>query len=118
MPGLWGYHAALSTLAEFGADAIESRLAMLTDLLLRELQAIPDVHVVTPPDPRQRAGIVTIALKGHYNAESVFKDLLKHSITAAPRQGMIRFSPHFYMNEEEIISIAGRTREFLTKGAA
>jgi selenocysteine lyase/cysteine desulfurase len=114
MPGLWGYHAALSTLVEFGPEAIEDRLGILTDLLAREFAKIADLRVATPTDPRLRAGIVTIAPDRPHDTEVVFKRMLRRNTTAALRMGMIRFSPHFYMKEEEMSLAATIVRECLT----
>ena len=101
MPGLWGYHAALSTLIEFGLPAIESRVRGLTRLLIDRFSEIPGVDIFTPTDDDQHAGIVTIR-PGNADAAVVFKRLLKRNVTVALREGMLRFSPHFYNTDQEI----------------
>ncbi len=113
MPGLWGYHAALSTLLEFGTEHIQNRLELLTGLLLTEFQNTPGVRVYTQSNRKERAGIVTIIPDARINPEVVFKRIVQRNLTPALRQGMIRFSPHFYMTENEMSAAAGITRECL-----
>ena len=111
MPGLWGYHAALSTLLEFGPEEIEARLGTLTEVLMREFANVPELRIATPVEPQHRAGIVTIVPDKGYDTGAVFRRMLKRKMTPALRQGMIRFSPHFYMKEEEAVAAASLTRE-------
>ena len=113
MPGLWGYHAALSTLLEFGTEEIHNRIESLTGVLLAEFQNIPGVRIYTQSGCQQRAGIITIIPDARLNAETIFKRMLQHNLTPALRQGMLRFSPHFYMTEKEMETAVGITRECL-----
>lgn len=109
MPGLRGMHAALATLLEFGLPAIESHLLALTGALLGALRAIDGVTVFTPDEPDERAGIVTIRLPAGIDAAAVFDGLLRENITVALREGMLRYSPHFYCSPEDIRGAAEAT---------
>ncbi len=44
-------------------------------------------------------GIVSI---NHEKSNEIFGELEKKNVTAAFREGIIRFSPHFYNTKEEI----------------
>jgi selenocysteine lyase/cysteine desulfurase len=114
MPGLWGYHAALSTLHEFGFEAIEVHLGALTGELLRGFSEIPGVTTHTSWDDAERAGIVTISLDAVTNPALVFQQLLERRVTPAVRQGLFRFSPHFYMTREEMSATVDILKECLS----
>ena len=61
-----------------------------------------------------RAGIVTIEVPQGVDAQKVFTQMTKHSMTIALRQGNLRFAPHFYNTPGEIDSALAITRECLT----
>lgn len=102
MPSLWGMHAALKTLLEFGRAPIEKHILGLTGKLIEDLKAISGVEVVTPMDPDERAGIISIRLPHGSDEQAVFKGLLQENITVALREGLLRYSPHFYCSPDDI----------------
>ncbi|HEX9006446.1 MAG TPA: aminotransferase class V-fold PLP-dependent enzyme [Bacteroidota bacterium] len=114
MPSLWGMHAALSTLLEYGMAAIEAHILALTGLLREKLQEIPGVELVTSYGDQERAGIVTIRLPAGTNGKGVFKRILARRATIALREGQLRYSPHFYNTPQEMLDVAELTREALT----
>lgn len=101
-PGMYGYDAAVSTLLEFGIDAIEDQLLSLTATLMSGLAATPGITVITPEPRSARAGIVTIRLPGGTDDKRFFLRMEQEGVTPAPREGKIRFSPHFYNTLEEM----------------
>jgi len=111
MPSLWGMHAALSTLLEFGTEAIESHILALTGLLRERLTALPGVSFITPHEDERRAGIVTIEPPPGVCTETVMAKLVERNIHPAVREGKLRYSPHFYNSAEEIETTAAATRE-------
>jgi selenocysteine lyase/cysteine desulfurase len=110
MPSLWGMHAALGTILEFGQDEIEAHLLALTQILIDGLQRIEGIELYTPTQTQERAGIVTIKISKNADPKLVFKELLQMNITAALREGMLRYSPHFYCAEDEMKSVVDATR--------
>jgi len=116
MPSLWGYHAALSMILEYGIDVIEPQLLELTRRLITGFREINGVEIFTPTADEERAGIVTIKLPHGMGEKSVFKKLLDRKVHAATREGMLRFSPHFYMNLEEMDNTVEATRDCLKQG--
>jgi cysteine desulfurase / selenocysteine lyase len=114
IPSLWGMHASLTTLLEFGLDSIESHLLSLTQILLEGLRDIDGVSMQTPADPRERAGIVTISLPARAPQKNILRLLGDRRITAALREGKLRFSPHFYNTPGEMFEVCTTTREILT----
>ena len=118
MPSLWGMHASLATLLEFGIDAIESHILALTQILVDGFQQIDTIELYTPGSPHERAGIVTITLPAKVDQKAVFKMMLERNITAALRESKMRFSPHFYNSPEEMTTGVEVMREYLTRTSA
>ncbi len=112
MPGLWGMHAALGTILEFGLDTIEDQVLGLTQVLIEEFQKMDGVELYTSAQPGERAGIVTIK-QLRTDEKLVFKKLMDRNITPALRDGKLRFSPHFYCSAEEMRTVAGAVKECL-----
>jgi cysteine desulfurase / selenocysteine lyase len=102
MPSLWGMRAALATLLEYGPPAIEKHILALGRLLIDGLREIDGVELITPIDPDERAGITTIRLPHPVDAGAIFKGLLQENITIALREGLLRYSPHFYCSPDDI----------------
>ena len=98
--GIHGLRASIDLLMEIGVDAIAGEVTRLAGLLADRLAAIG--WRIDSPLPI-RSGIVGAA------PPSVEPSLLKwhrlleeEGIICAPREGMLRFSPHFYNDETEI----------------
>jgi cysteine desulfurase / selenocysteine lyase len=111
MSCLHAMHASLSTLLEFGIEGIEQHLTGLTAILLEEFSQIPGIESITPKAAEHRAGIVTVRTAEPELSKEVFEGLRKRNITAAVREGCVRFSPHFYNTAEEMRSTAAAVRE-------
>jgi cysteine desulfurase/selenocysteine lyase len=109
MPTLWGMHAALGTILEFGQEAIETHILSLTQILIDGFQRIDGVELYTPPVKDERAGIVTVNLSPRLDPKQIFKGLLQRNITPALREGRLRYSPHFYCSADEMNSVVEAT---------
>ena len=98
--GIYGLRAAIDLLLDIGIDAIAAEVIRLAGKLADRLEAID--WVVGTPRP-VASGIVGATpppvelsvLKWHRTLE-------ENGIVCAPREGMLRFSPHFYNDETEI----------------
>ena len=111
MPGIHGYDAAVSTLLEFGPATIEDQILDLTAMLHAGLEALPGITVITPRDRNARAGIVSIQLPPGINDKRFLVKMHEEGIVPALRDGMIRYSPHFYNSAEEMartVEVTGR----------
>ena len=115
LPGLRGYESALAILLEFGVGPIESRILDLTRVLRDALASIPGTTVLTPAAPEHRAGIVTLQIPAAADGNALFARMQERGVTAAIREGKIRFSPHFYNTPEEMTAAAEITRSCLAK---
>jgi cysteine desulfurase/selenocysteine lyase len=110
IPSLWGLHASLSTLLEFRAEAIEAQIAAITGDLIERLRSVGGVSLYTPDAPGERAGIVTIRCPAGIDPQHAFKALRRQRVTVAVREGMLRYSPHFYNSPADIEQAAEATR--------
>jgi len=106
--GVHGLRAAIDLLLEIGVEAIAAEVIRLAARLAEGLGEIgwrvmsprpiaSGIIGATPPS------VEPSLLKWHRTLE-------EHKIVCAPREGMLRFSPHFYNDEEEIERVIGVLR--------
>lgn len=95
---LLGVHAlcaSLSLIEELGMTGIETELAAKVSYLMNRLTRLDGIRLLTPANPRQRAGIVAFQVAGA-DQRKLHKRLLENRVICAYRGGAIRFSPHYY----------------------
>jgi cysteine desulfurase/selenocysteine lyase len=99
--GLVGLEAAIKLLMSVGLAEVEGRILTLTDSLIAGLQA----HGCTITTPiahrRERSGIVCFRQPG-VDSSALVKKLHATGVVVSLRGDVIRVSPHFYNNEEEL----------------
>ncbi len=98
--GCYGLRASLELLLEAGTDRISAAVRELTDQLLRGAFN-KGYELLGDRAPENAAGIIAIQKPG-MDSRKVVHDLKQRGILAAPRQGWVRMSPHFYISPEEI----------------
>jgi len=72
----------------------------LGDLVAEGVQA-KGYEVLSQRTPANGAGIVSFRKAG-LEASSIMQKLSAAGVTAAPRQGWVRVSPHFYISPDDI----------------
>jgi len=92
---LYPMEASVNMLLEIGADVIERRVLDLA-AGIRSLLAGMGAEVAD-----SGSQIVTARLPGRDSGE-VVRALRSHNVLAAARHGRLRFSPHFYNNEDDL----------------
>ena len=98
--GCYGLRESLELLLEVGVDQVSLAVQQLTDRLAAG--AInKGYQLLGDRTPETAAGIIAIQKPG-LDSRKVVHDLKKLGIIAAPRQGWVRMSPHFYISPEEI----------------
>jgi cysteine desulfurase / selenocysteine lyase len=117
MAGIHATFAAISTILEFGPGAIEEHLLAITGRMLEVFEAIDGIEIITPREESRRAGIVTISAGNREASGQLFDHLRQQSMIAAVREGLVRFSPHFYNSMEEVDRIAEAVRLFISRRA-
>lgn len=113
MPGLWGLHAALKTLLEFGPAHIESHILSLTSELMEGLLGLPGVRLFSPSGDEERAGIVTISLEPRFHPKEIVRGMKARGVIIALRDSMLRYSPHFYNSSDDMRRAVEVTAECL-----
>jgi selenocysteine lyase/cysteine desulfurase len=111
IPGMWGLHAALSTLLEVGPELIESHILGLTQVLMDQLRDAEGSSLFSPSLLAERAGIVTIEPPKGVDPTTAFEELTRREIFFSLRNNKFRYSPHFYNTRDEILSAASSTKE-------
>jgi selenocysteine lyase/cysteine desulfurase len=97
----------MEMMADWGADTIRKRLAMLTE---RIATAVRDIGIRVPATHLRAPHIVSLAFEGGMPAGLVER-LASEGIYVAPRLGRMRVSPHVYNDEAD----ADRFVEVLTR---
>lgn len=118
IPGFWGTTAALRMLLEFGLDNIEGHVLAITRMLMDSLLHIEGIEIVTPANDDERAGIVTVKLPDAVDPQMIFKELFRRNIQISVREGLLRFSPHFYNSAEDISTAVGALSECFSEQLA
>ena len=95
-----GMDSSLELLHEIGLDVVAARIHSLAGRLVDGIAAIPALSLVTPRDPKRRAGIVSFHAKA---AEAISARLNANKVSHSIRGGgVIRLAPHIYNTEQEI----------------
>ena len=105
--GIHGLRAAIDLLLEIGTDYVASEVVRVTTTLAEALESIG--YRLGGPKPI-RSGIIG-AIPPSVDSQTLLRlhrKLEEAGIVTAPREGMLRFSPHFYNDEsdvEKVISV-------------
>lgn len=97
------FDAVLDLFIEFGMENVERRVLENTNYFIEKLEEIGIEPILKNVNEKNRAAIVTFK---HEKAKMIFDELEKKRVYAAVREGMIRFSPHFYNTFSEIDSVS------------
>lgn len=95
--GIYGLRASLDLLLEIGIDTVRDRAMAVAAKLAEGLESIgwrapllgSPIVGATPPDPQKSV------LWYHRKLE-------EEGIVTSPREGLVRFSPHFYNDEDDV----------------
>jgi selenocysteine lyase/cysteine desulfurase len=99
--GMAALDAGMGLLLEVGIDQVSARVLVLTDLLIADLQRL-GYRVRSPLEPARRSGIVVVEVA---EPEAAFARLLTEGVVGAVRGGGLRFSPHFYNSEDDVLRV-------------
>jgi cysteine desulfurase/selenocysteine lyase len=96
-----GLEAAITLLTDAGIETVQKRIAQ-TVRQLREGLMLRGWRITTP-EPLASGILAAVPLHG--DARGMAKKLEERGIIVAPREGAVRFSPHFYNDEAEVARI-------------
>ncbi len=97
--GISGLGAAVELILEVGVEAIEKKLMELTGSIVERLRE-ESLGPVLLPEDGGRSGIVSFRPVG--DPVELARRLLEEKIVVSERRGLIRVSPHFYNNMDEL----------------
>ena len=101
--GLSALAASLALIERVGLGTIDAHNRALGQLLVDGLRRhAPDIRLVSPLDPAQRAAIVVFTLGDHARDEALVRRLGEQGIMVALRPRGVRVSPHLYNSAAEI----------------
>ncbi len=106
--GVAVFDAVLELFTGSGIKNIESAVLNNTKYFLGKLVEIGIEPILKNEEEKNLAGIVTFR---HPDAVRIYEELLKRKIFGAVREGMIRFSPHFYNTSDEIDLVIDELRK-------
>jgi selenocysteine lyase/cysteine desulfurase len=98
--GCYGLRAALDLVLEVGVENMAAAVQGLADRLAEGLHS-KGYETLGSRTPETGAGIVSFRREGT-EAAQIVRRLKDRKIIAAPRQGWVRMSPHFYISPDEI----------------
>jgi kynureninase len=114
VPALFAARAGYEVVSAIGVDAIRRKSVRQVQLLMDQARAL-GLLPRTPDDPERRGGMAILDVP---HGEAVTRELLRREIIVDHRPGAgIRYSPHFYTSDEEILHALAETREILDSGA-
>jgi selenocysteine lyase/cysteine desulfurase len=98
--GCFGLRASIEFLLEIGLERIGPAVLALADRIEQGVRA-KGYQVMVERTYGNGSGIVSFRHPG-IDCRVLVSDLKRHRITAAPRQGWVRMSPHFYITPDDI----------------
>jgi cysteine desulfurase / selenocysteine lyase len=98
--GCFGQRAAIEFLLRVGIDNIASAVLALADQLAQGVRA-KGYELMVGRTLENGSGIVSFRHPS-VDCRVIVSDLKRNRIAAAPRQGWVRMSPHFYISPEDI----------------
>jgi cysteine desulfurase / selenocysteine lyase len=101
--GCFGLRAALDYLNGLGGDRVRDEVLARARQLVDGLIGI-GCELIRPWDEAAGSGIVTFRKPGE-DSRTTVRRLRQAGIVAAPRQGWVRASPHFYIAPDEISQV-------------
>jgi len=97
--GIYALGAALDLLYELGVEKIYRNVLNINDILLQGLMD-RNCRIMTPMGQEERSGILSFIPSS--DPKSLFKFLAGKKIVVSLRDNMIRLSPHFYNNRDDV----------------
>jgi len=98
--GIFGLRAAIEFLNDVRVERIAPEVLARADQIANGVEA-RGYEVMGPRTPATSSGIVSFRKEG-MDARVLVKHFRENGVIAAPRQGWVRTSPHFYIAPEEI----------------
>ena len=99
VPGIYALGAAIRLLNEAGLERVHERILFLNDLFIEGLRG-RKMEIASSLVAQERSGILSFVPKG--DPEVFHRFLKERNIVVSVRNGLIRLSPHFYNNPDDV----------------
>ena len=109
--GSFGLRASMKLLNEVGMERVSGRVLGLTDRLESGLRAL-GCELMVERAPDTGSGILSFRQEG-VDSSKLHAALKARRVMSAPRQGWVRFSPHFYLELTEMDAVVEAVRDSL-----
>jgi selenocysteine lyase/cysteine desulfurase len=96
-----GMNASLELFFELGPDNVAAHIERLATEIADWASSQPSVKLVTPSDPKRRAGVLCVRPR---DGQRVSEELKAEGIVHSFREGNIRLAPHMYNDLEDVRS--------------
>lgn len=106
--GIYAFNTSLKLIDNIGFNNIEKQVLSNTIYFLEKLKNIGLKPILGDCNEVNLAGIITYKPE---NAEKIFNELTRKKIICSLREGLIRFSPHFYNTKQEIDIVVGELQK-------
>ena len=106
------FGAALELLLEAGMDNIEKRVITLGDHIIAELNR-RNIKIYSSTLLNERSGNISFILDK--DVSKLYSFMLENKVKLTVRDGLVRFSPHFYNNEDEVLQVFDLLDSYLKK---
>jgi selenocysteine lyase/cysteine desulfurase len=106
--GIYAFNTSLKLFNDFGFKNVENQVLSNTKYFLEKLRGLELNPLLSDCDVDNLAGIITFKPD---NPEKVFEELTKRKIICSLREGLIRFSPHFYNTHQEIDTVVNELQK-------
>jgi len=106
------FGAALGLLLETGIDNIEKRVISLGNYIIAKLNQ-RNIKIYSSTLLNERSGNISFVLDKDVSKLDSF--MLENKVKLTVRDGLVRFSPHFYNNEDEVLQVFDILDSYLKK---
>ena len=106
------FGAALGLLLEAGIDNIEKRVISLGNYIIAELNQ-RNIKIYSSTLLNERSGNISFVLDK--DVSKLYSFMLENKVKLTVRDGLVRFSPHFYNNEDEVLQVFDILDSYLKK---
>lgn len=97
---------------DIGMAAVAKLVSQAVDVLSEALVGISGIELVSSRDSQRRSGIIALRHKV-VDAEWLYRKLMKEQVYCAARGGLLRFSPHCYLTENELLEAVARLEKVI-----
>ncbi len=112
MFGVYALNESLKLLFEFGKNNAEDRILNNSKYFLQKLIGAGFHPLLENFDDEYLSGIVSFK---HHKAEDLFNYLSSQNIICAVREGVVRFSPHYYNTRSEIDAVVAALKKYFNR---